>query len=53
MLRKAHSSRVWIAIGALIASPLASQAAPEDELAELRNQIEQIRREYGERIGRL
>jgi hypothetical protein len=37
----------------LIASPLASQAAPEDDLAELRNQIEQVRREYGERIRRL
>jgi hypothetical protein len=43
----------WIAIGALIASPLASQAAPEDELAELRDQIEQIRSEYGERIRKL
>jgi hypothetical protein len=44
---------VWIVIGALIASPVASRAAPEDELAELRNQIEQVRREYGERIRRL
>ena len=53
MLRRTRSIGGWIAIGALIASPLASQAAPEDELAELRDQIEQIRKEYGERIRKL
>jgi len=53
MLRRVHAIAVRIAIGALIVSPLASQAAPEEDLVELRNQIEQIRREYGERIRRL
>jgi hypothetical protein len=53
MRRTVQSVGVWIAIGALIASPIASQAEAVDELAELRNQIEQIRSEYGERIRKL
>jgi hypothetical protein len=53
MLRRAHSLGGWIAIGALIAFPLTSQATPEEDLAELQRQIEQIRSEYGERIRKL
>ncbi len=53
MLRKVHSTKVWIALATLTALLVPSQAEADDSLAELRSQIEEMRREYGERIQTL
>ncbi len=53
MLRKVHSTKVWIALAMLAAVLVPSQAQADDTLAELQNQIKEMRREYGERIQAL